>query len=152
MASLKLIALDAEDLTILAAHLQDAVATVGEMIFQPKERRFVILLNRFDWTDEVDPKAVDFSTDGIRRRAALRVEQVAKAQVQGIDLKAKGAVINVLTVVFEPDTDAARAPAGTLTLVCAGDVAVRLHVECIELQLEDLGPAWAAKAKPNHDP
>jgi hypothetical protein len=145
MPSLKLIALDAEDLIVLAAHLQDAVATVGDMAFLPGERRFVILMNRFDWTDESNPKS-----GGVRRRAALRVEQVAKAQVQGIDLKAKGAVLNVLTAVFEPDADAARAPAGTLTLVCAGNAAIRLHVECLELQLEDLGPAWAAKAKPDH--
>jgi hypothetical protein len=145
MPSLKLIALDAEDLIVLAAHLQDAVATVGDMAFLPGERRFVILMNRFDWTDESNPKS-----GGVRRRAALRVEQVAKAQVQGIDLKAKGAVLNVLTAVFEPDVDAARAPAGTLTLVCAGSAAIRLHVECLELQLEDLGPAWAAKAKPDH--
>jgi hypothetical protein len=143
---LKLIALDHEDLVVLAAHLQDAVAVIGDMTFLPKERRFVALLNRFDWTIEPDPK-----TPGVRRRAALRIEQARRAQVQGIDLQAKGSVINVLTAVFEPDADAAKAPAGCLTLVCAGGAAIRLDVDCIEAQLEDLGPAWSAKAVPRHE-
>jgi hypothetical protein len=145
-AGLKLIALDHEDLVVLAAHLQDAVGVIGDMTFLPKERRFVALLNRFDWAAESDAK-----TPGVRRRAALRIEQARRAQVQGIDLKAKGAVINLLTAVFEPDADAAKMPAGCLTLVCAGGAAIRLDVDCIEVQLEDLGPAWAAKAVPRHE-
>ena len=28
---------------------------------------------------------------------------------------------------------------------------IRLEVECIEARLSDLGPAWAAGAKPDHD-
>ncbi len=47
--NLRLIALDAEDLAVLAAHLQDAILRVGDMIYLPDEQRFVIALNRFDW-------------------------------------------------------------------------------------------------------
>jgi Protein of unknown function (DUF2948) len=32
----------------------------------------------------------------------------------------------------------------------AGGGALKFDVECIEAQLADLGPAWAAKAKPKH--
>ena len=50
MDNLKLIALDAEDLKVISAHLQDAVLKVGDMAFVPRERRFAAVLNRFDWT------------------------------------------------------------------------------------------------------
>src|SRR4249919_3912637 len=39
--NLRLIALDAEDLAVLAAHLQDAILRVGDMIYLADEQRFV---------------------------------------------------------------------------------------------------------------
>ena len=49
MPDLKLIAFDAEDLSVLSAHLQDAVLKVGDMTFRPGEKRFAAILRRFDW-------------------------------------------------------------------------------------------------------
>lgn len=144
MTPVKIIALDTEDLVTLAAHLQDAVATLGDMTYLPKERQFVALMNRYDWVEAANGPG----GPGVRRRAALRIERVEAAHVQGIDLTAKGTVVNLLTALFEPTPDAA--PAGRLTLVLAGGGAIRLAIECIEMQLEDLGPAWSAKATPRH--
>ena len=48
--ALKLVALDPEDLAVLSAHLQDAIAKVGDIAYLPKEKRFAMVLNRFDWT------------------------------------------------------------------------------------------------------
>ena len=48
--TLKLVALDADDLAIMSAHLQDAVTKVADMAFLPREKRFAMVLNRFDWT------------------------------------------------------------------------------------------------------
>ncbi len=47
--TLRLIALDGEDLAVLSAHLQDSVLRVGDMLYFAKEKRFVLALNRFDW-------------------------------------------------------------------------------------------------------
>jgi Protein of unknown function (DUF2948) len=144
MTALKLIALDAEDLSILAAHLQDAVGLVGEMSYLRKPRRFVALISRFDWASTLaDPAAPPR-----RRKTALRIERVLSAQVQGIDLAAKGTAVSLLTVQFEPDTEGE--PAGFVTLLYAGDAAVRLKVECIEIQLEDLEAAWTTETVPRH--
>ncbi|MBF5066143.1 DUF2948 family protein, partial [Salmonella enterica subsp. enterica serovar Istanbul] len=41
MPDLKLIAFDSEDLSVISAHLQDAVLTVGDLAYVPKDRRFV---------------------------------------------------------------------------------------------------------------
>lgn len=53
MDKLKLIALDAEDLAVVSAHLQDAVLKVADMAYLPREKRFAMLVNRFDWASVI---------------------------------------------------------------------------------------------------
>jgi hypothetical protein len=145
MPDLKLIAFDAEDLAVISAHLQDAVLTVGDIAYVPKDRRFVALANRFDWMGALasgKAEAKEFS----RRRAAVRIERVLGAQVQGLDLGDKRKVLSLLAISFEPVS----APEGHITLHFAEGAAVKLHVECIEAGLSDLGAAWEADAKPDH--
>lgn len=146
--TLKLIALDAEDLAILSAHMQDAVLHVGDMAFLPKHRRFAAIANRFDWDAAARAEARGGPAVQMRRnRAALRFERVLSAKVSGIDLKDKRRILSILALQFEATT----APAGAVTIVCAGDAAIRLEVECLEVELKDLGAVWAARAKPAHN-
>ncbi len=42
------------------------------------------------------------------------------------------------------------APGGVVTLAFSGAAALRLEVECLEAELADLGPAWAAECCPAH--
>src|SRR3546814_17472625 len=49
---LKLRAEDVEDVTVLSACLQDATVRAADMTWQPKQRRFALVLNRFSWEDE----------------------------------------------------------------------------------------------------
>ena len=44
-----LAAQDVEDLEVISARLQDAVAEVGDFKYLPKKRRFVAIVNRFQW-------------------------------------------------------------------------------------------------------
>lgn len=141
---LKLIALDTEDLDVVSAHLQDAVINVGEMAYLKKERRFAAIANRFDWTDALGQRTR--ASGYTRRRTGLRFEHVIGAQLAQIDLNDKRQVLNVLAIRFEPTT----APEGFITISCAGGAAIRLHVECLEAELKDLGAAWATRSKPNH--
>jgi hypothetical protein len=145
MPDLKLIALDAEDLAIVSAHLQDAVLKVADMTFLPREKRFAAVANRFDWVEAIGSEAAQ-DRPYARRRTALRFERVLGAQVHGLDLKNKGAVVSLLAVSFEPGAP----PEGHVTLQFADGAAVRLHVECIETELRDLGPVWEARSRPKH--
>jgi hypothetical protein len=140
MKPLKLIALDEEDLAIVAAHLQDAIVKVADIIWRPDEQRLVLPLNRFDWT-----KAHSDRPDFQRRRAALRFERVAGFQAHKITPTNREAVLNLLTIGFA----AASPPGGQITLTYSGGIAMRLDVECIEAELVDLGPAWQASC-PQH--
>jgi hypothetical protein len=145
MPDLKLIALDAEDLAIISAHLQDAIMKIGDIAFLPREKRVAAVANRFDWVDAIESDTTRRKAYA-RRRAALRFERVLSAQVHGIDLKSKSAVTSLLAIGFEPGI----APEGHITLQFADGSAIRLHVECIEAELRDLGPVWRAKSKPKH--
>jgi hypothetical protein len=145
MSDLKLIALDAEDLAVISAHLQDAVLKIGDLAYLPAEKRFATIANRFDWADALkDGK--DGPESFARRRTALRFERVMDAKVSGIDLKNKGAVLSLLAISFE----AGEPPEGNVMLQFADGAAIRLGVECIEAELKDLGPAWQAKSRPQH--
>ncbi len=144
MTDLKLIALDAEDLAILSAHLQDAVFTVADMTYLPHEHRFAAVLNRFDWAAALP--AGKRKARRQRRRTALRFERVNAAQLHGIELKARERVLSLLAVQFEPGAF----PAGVVMLHFAGGAAIRLEVECIEAELRDLGAVWSTRSKPDH--
>ncbi len=145
MEPLKLLALDTEDLQIMSAHLQDAVLRVADIAYVPAEKRFAMIANRFDWEGVSDDKGS--SKEGFqRRRSAFRFDRVLGVQIQGVEQNAKDAVLELLAVQFE-ETDK---PEGHVTLTFAGDGAIRLHVECIEAELRDLGPVWKTKLKPEH--
>lgn len=141
MPDLKLIALDAEDLSVVSAHLQDAVLRVADMAYVKGERRFAAVANRFDWAE-----AAIKGTTLARRRAGLRFERVLGAQIFNIDLNEKERVLSLLAIRFEAKDE----PEGLVMLDFSGGAGVRLHVECIEAELKDLGAAWRARAKPEH--
>ncbi|WP_346910280.1 DUF2948 family protein [uncultured Roseibium sp.] len=143
MDQLKLAALDAEDLEVLSAHLQDAVLTVGDIRYLPKERKAIFVVNRFVWDKAADKRSGEHE----RRRAALAVTQVSAMKATRIRQDAKGAVLELLAVTFEEGD----APAGRIKLEFAGGGTVLLEVDCIEAQLGDLGAAWSTPNRPAHD-
>lgn len=158
MPDLKLIALDADDLRVISAHLQDAVVRVIDMIYLPREKRFAAVANRFDWDkalsagkapDKPANKRAKASDDLQRRRTGLRFERVLSAKVSGIDLKDGRAALALLAITFTPSADP-EAPNGDVTLTFSGGAAIRLSVECLEFEMKDLGAAWSTKRSPVH--
>jgi hypothetical protein len=140
---LKLVALDADDLKILSAHLQDAILRMSDMAYLPSEQRFAAIFNRFDWLAAEGEE----SESTLRRcRCALRFDRVTRAQVQKISPGEPLAVAELLAVTYEE----AEPPSGYIIFHFAGGGAVRLEVECIEGELRDLGAAWRCSAKPSH--
>jgi hypothetical protein len=143
MVELKLQALDGEDLAVVSAHCQDAVVRVADLAFQHRERRFVLVCNRFDWTTADRAKG----RQGFeRRRAGLRFERVRRAQLTGFDVSQGDTVLVLLAIAFEP----LDAPGGRITLQFAAGAAIRLDVDYIEAELKDLGAAWSTGQKPDH--
>ncbi len=151
MPDLKLIAFDTEDLDVVSAHLQDAVVRVGDMAFLPKEKRFVAVANRFDWANaaRLSPAKGREGSQFERRRSGIRFERVNAVRFQGFDFEDKRTTLSLLAVTFEP-TGGTDDPEGDVTLTFSGGAAIRLGVECLEIELKDLGAAWATKRSPEH--
>jgi hypothetical protein len=148
MTALRLRAIDAMDLSVIAAHLQDAIAQVGDMAYQPQKRRFAMMLNRFMWEDvEDDKREGPKADDGYRRvRSALHFDGVQRVQTQGLKLGAKEAVAELLTLAFEGQSE----PAGTIKMTFAGGGAIKLDVECLDAWLTDVSAPWPTPHRPGH--
>lgn len=143
MAQLKLAALDSDDLEVLSAHVQDAVLNVGALRWRAADQRFVAVVNRFVW----ETTASGRRKRDERRRAALDFAHVTAVRATRLRRDAPEAILSLLAVTFEP----AELPAGVVTLHFSGGGAMQLDVECVEATLTDLGPAWAARGRPQHD-
>lgn len=140
MDGLKLIALDKDDIEVVSTHLQDALVKIADIVWRPAERRFVLALNRFDWEAAQEPG--EFR----RRRTALRFDRVLSVKCRNIDRSEPEGVLNLLAVEFVETA----APSGIVTLVFSGAGALRLEVECLEVELADLGPVWKTCSCPKH--
>jgi hypothetical protein len=127
---LKLIALDADDLAVISAHVQDARVQTADIIWRQGEKRLVIGMNRLDWeatmAGETSPR---------RLIAALRFDRVLSCKSRNIDLGRPEAALELVGIEFHPGS----APSGSAVLMFNHGGALRLDVECLECQLTDLG-------------
>lgn len=133
---LRLLAEDKDDLAVISAALQDAVARVGDIEFDPRGRRLTIGFNRFRW--EGDKRQ--------RVRAGLQAGGVLSLQARRIRRDRLDAVISLLSIAFEPG----EAPGGVLTLTFAGGGDLRAEVECLDLMLVDVSEPWPTPRAPDH--
>jgi Protein of unknown function (DUF2948) len=142
MTELTLAAEDAEDLEIISARLQDAVAPLKEIVWLPKARRFAALFNRFVWEDKR-------KNANLRVRSLLHFDDVLSVQAKQIKMGAPDAVVSLLAIEFAPK--GGEDPGGTVTLVFSGGGAIKLEVECIAAGLTDVSSEWAARGRPVHN-
>ncbi|MCD1266684.1 DUF2948 family protein [Shinella sumterensis] len=143
MDSLKLLALDTEDLAVVSAHLQDAVFKTDGLAYDARHHVFSVVVNRFVWEKAARARGKSFE----RRRAAIAFKRVNAVRSIGIDRKDKDAVLSLLAINFTPNGEG---PDGTLELVLSGSASIALDVECVEVQLADTGGAWETSLKPRH--
>jgi hypothetical protein len=144
---LKLVALDKDDIEVVSAHVQDALVKVADIFWQPREHRFMMALNRFDWVSALDAGSDKQSTVDYRRcRTALRFERVTACKCRNLDQTNKDALLNLLAVEFAEND----APAGVVSLIFSGGGVIRLDVECLEAELADLGEVSVAALCPDH--
>jgi hypothetical protein len=127
----KLIALDADDLAVISAHVQDARVQTGDIIWRQGEKRLVVGMNRVDWEQTLRGE-----TEPRRLIAALRFDRVLSCKSRNIDLDAPETALELLGIEFHPG----EAPGGSAVLMFSHGGALRLDVECLECELADLGP------------
>lgn len=133
---LRLIAQDEDDLKVISAALQDAVAKIGDIAFAGSQ--LTIAFNRFRW--EADGKR------GERVRTGLQLGCVTSVKSRKLRRDAKGAVVELLALTYEPG----ETPGGTIVLTFAGGGDLRAEVECIEAVLADVSSPWPTPRTPAH--
>jgi hypothetical protein len=143
MTQVTLAAQDAEDLEIVSAQLQDAVAQVKDLVWLPRSRRFAALVNRFKWE-----KAQKSRSPNLRVRSRLVFDQVIAVKSHRIKRDPE-AVASLLTIKFTGGSE--DDPSGTVELIFAGGGVIRLDVECIDASLTDVSGEWAALGRPSHE-
>jgi len=140
---LNLVAQDADELQVLSALIQDAIFPITEMTWQAKQRRFGLLLNRFRWEEGARGQ-----TAPERVQSILVVDNVMSVASQGVDRAETDMILSVLSATFEAGDDGA----GDIVFTLAGDGAVRVSVEAIEMTLKDVTRPYVAPSKkaPKH--
>lgn len=138
MTPLKIRAEGAGDIKILSTLLQDGLVRASDITYLEKERRFVLLLNRFRWEKK---KRFLMPRRPERVRAALRFDFVDKVQFTGFKPGDEHLVLNILSLVGEENC---------LILTFAGKSAIKIGTEVVDITLEDISDPWPAKSEPRH--
>jgi len=134
-APLNLGAMDPEDLKVISSLSQDAIFPITEMTWRAGERRFAILINRFRWEDQGRTRHAPE-----RVQSLLVIDNVLRVASQGIDRNDHDTVLSLLSVTFEPGEEGS----GHLILTLAGDGAIRLEIEALEVTLKDVTRPYRA--------
>lgn len=138
---LKLSALDADDLGVISAAVQDALVAVRDCAHFKDERRFVLLLNRFRW--EADP-TVEAAYS--RTHSALVFNEVKAVRHHNIPIDEPDRMLELLALV----PGEGGADVGSVTMRFAADRAIRLEIAKLACHLGDVGEPWATPWKPAH--
>lgn len=145
--NLKLMALDADDLLVISAHVQDSVLLSADIEFDPQKGLLFLPINRFAW--EAPSARRMFFKKFERRRSILHFSKITSLKSTGVDRGNATEVQSLLSITFTASSDAGD-PGGQIQLDFGGGGGLLLDVECIEAQLTDLGAAWKASSKPQH--
>jgi len=142
---LKLMAQDAEDIQVMSAVLQDAIAPVCDMTYRPLEKSFVMVVQRFMWdclqvrelpANDPDP---DFAFERIN--CAVDVEGVESVQFMAINPNDPAAMLDLLTLSFVN---------GHLEFIFAGGGKLRLTLANWRVRMCDFGESWPTTHCPRH--
>jgi hypothetical protein len=145
---LRLKAVDSDDLSVIAACLQDALIPLSEMAYLAGERRFLAAFTRFRRESLADPAGGAGLTPRLTQcQSVLVFHEVEAVQHYGLDTRFGGVRLELLTLFAESAEDGAC----EVTLVFAGDAAIRLRLRALRATLEDFGEPWPATVPPAHE-
>lgn len=135
---LALMAGDVDDLTIISALIQDAVLSVGDISYDPRQRQLALLLNRFRWEDADQAKRQERPFE--RVRAVLLISDVKHVQSDGVNRRDTDLVLALLALRWQAGPDGT----GRLYLEFAGDGTLAMDAECLNVELRDVTRPYAA--------
>ena len=87
--------MDADDLAVISAHVQDAEVRVADIVWRPGEKRLVIGMSRLDWD-----QTIAGTVEPRRLVSALRFDRVLACKFRDIDLEGGDVVLKLLGIEF----------------------------------------------------
>jgi len=139
---LKLIGNNQEDLKVISAHLQDSIVLVKDIVFLQQNKTFIMIVNRFMWEDI--EKGV--FRQNKRTRCAVKFNSVVKVLSKNINQKNQNKPLECLAIKCTSIDNGAY----EIKIFFAGDSAITIISETLEVFMEDLGKPWNVKHVPQH--
>ena len=133
---LKLRATSAEELQVIAACVQDAIAPLSDMTWMRDQNRFALVLNRFRWESAGDKPPFE------RTHTMLSFQNVQAVRTRNVDRDSPDRPLNLLTLTASENT--------AVDLDFAGGGTVRVESEPLDCVLDDLGEPWPTVWRPDH--
>lgn len=138
---LRLLAYDADDLSILSAAVQDAVLKADNIRYSSKTRRLSIEVNRFQWENR--SKRGPF----VRVRSLLAFDGVLGVRTRAVTKTDPDMVLSLLKLDFAPDETP---PGGKVSILFSGDGELELDIETLDVSLLDSDYEWTTNQRPDH--
>ncbi len=132
-APLKLKAQDAEDVQVISAVLQDAIAPVCDMIYRADDKNFIMVVHRLRREVEDGPERIC---------CAVNLSGIDAVQTQGIDLSNQEQILELLAIMPEGNA---------MQFIFAGNAKIKIEAKKWSMIVEDFGEAWPASCSPCHD-
>ncbi|MYE01959.1 MAG: DUF2948 family protein [Alphaproteobacteria bacterium] len=134
---LKLRATSIEELQVIAACIQDALAPLADMTWMQDQNRFAVVFNRFRWESAGEKPPFE------RTHALLSFQNVRAVRTSNVDRGQPDRLLSLLTL--------APADGAAVDIAFAGGATVRVESEPLDCILEDLGEPWPTVWRPDHD-
>ncbi|MEE9272750.1 MAG: DUF2948 family protein [Robiginitomaculum sp.] len=137
---LKLIAETKEDLSVIAASVQDAIVKVSGILFGESAQVLTLKLSRF-------MHEKNSSEAGKRIKAGLRFYNILGLRGKDIDRNDPDAFMVLLDIAFDANK---KPPGGILTFIFAGGGELKAQTDCLEARLMDYQEARTTTSLPLH--
>ena len=151
---LRLRAEDAEDLAVISACLQDALVAVRDFAYDPGERVFMLVANRFRWEDcHPGGAGAPGAREGgpfERTLCAVTFDNITAAAYRGFHRRDKDRILCLLAMRLAADA-AELSPGLSIDLDFAGDAQIRLAASALRCRARDFGDTWPTPWQPGHE-
>lgn len=138
---LKLKALDAEDLQVISAALQDSLVAVRDIAWMAQEKRFALVANRFRWEALPDENGA-----WSRCHSVLGFAEISAVRHADMPLSEPDRILGLLAI----ESETAEGGGVIVRLRFADGRMIRLEAPRLLCHIEDVGEPWPTRFRPDH--
>lgn len=138
---LRMVAEDQEDLTFIAACLQDALVPISGITYEKEKALFHLVANRFCWECAIEAQEGDSLYS--RVVSGLAFHNIKEVSHKGLDLHTQHELLNLLTIYVSPEHH-------TISLVFSGGIEIKLTTADLLCHLKDIEEPYPTPHKPEH--